>query len=55
MPWQIMRNGSTSQYTRGRADEVAVYDGALAAATIREHFEAGAIRPIPWRPLRRRA
>ncbi|HEX6390130.1 MAG TPA: LamG-like jellyroll fold domain-containing protein, partial [Solirubrobacteraceae bacterium] len=41
MPWQIMRNGSTSQYTRGRADEVAVYDGALAAATIREHFEAG--------------
>ena len=41
MPWQIMRNGTTSQYARGRADEVAVYDGALAAATIREHFESG--------------
>jgi Concanavalin A-like lectin/glucanases superfamily len=40
-PWHVMRNGTTSQYTRGRADEVAVYGGALPAATIRTHFEAG--------------
>jgi Concanavalin A-like lectin/glucanases superfamily len=41
MPWHVMRNGTTSQYTRGRADEIAVYDSALAEATIRAHFEAG--------------
>ena len=41
MPWHVMRNGTTTQYTRGRADEVAVYDNALSAATIRAHFEAG--------------
>lgn len=35
-PWHIMRNGSTTQYTRGRADEVAVYDRALTAADIRQ-------------------
>lgn len=42
MPWHIMRNGTTSQYTRGRADEVAVYDTALPPATISEHFQAAA-------------
>ena len=42
MPWHVMRNGTTSQYTRGRADEVAVYDTALPQATIREHFQAAA-------------
>ena len=41
MPWHVMRNGTTSQYTRGRADEVAVYGAALPAETIRAHFEAG--------------
>jgi hypothetical protein len=41
MPWHVMRNGTTSQYARGRADEVAVYTTALPAATIRAHFEAG--------------
>jgi hypothetical protein len=41
MPWHVMRNGTTSQFTRGRADEVAVYTGALSAETIRSHFEAG--------------
>src|SRR5215207_8099865 len=25
MPWHVMRNGTTSQHTRGRADEIAVY------------------------------
>jgi Concanavalin A-like lectin/glucanases superfamily len=41
MPWHVMRNGTTSQYSRGRADEVAVYGAALAEETIREHFAAG--------------
>jgi len=41
MPWHVMRNGTTGQYTRGRADEVAVYGAALPAATIRAHFETG--------------
>jgi hypothetical protein len=42
MPWHLMRNGTTTgQYTRGRADEVAVYAAALPAATVRAHFEAG--------------
>ena len=41
MPWRVMRNGTTSQFTRGRADEVAVYGAALAEATVRAHFQAG--------------
>ena len=41
MPWHVMRNGTTSQYARGRADEVALYADTLPAATIRAHFEAG--------------
>ncbi len=42
MPWRVMRNGSVSgQFTRGRADEVAVYGAALDAATIHAHFLAG--------------
>ena len=42
MPWHVMRNGTTTQYTRGRADEVAVYDTALTETQIREHFQAAA-------------
>jgi Concanavalin A-like lectin/glucanases superfamily len=41
MPWHVMRNGTTGQYARGRADEVAVYGGALPAATVGMHFAAG--------------
>jgi hypothetical protein len=41
MPWHVMRNGTTSQFTRGRADEVAVYGTALDAAGVRAHFETG--------------
>ena len=42
MPWHVMRNGTTTgQYSRGRADDVAVYGTALDAATVRAHFEAG--------------
>jgi hypothetical protein len=41
-PWHVMRNGSTAnQFTRGRADEVAIYDTALNADTVRAHFLAG--------------
>ena len=31
MPWHVMRNGTTTQYARGRADEVAVYGSSLPA------------------------
>jgi hypothetical protein len=41
MPWHVMRNGATSQYTRGRADEVAVHDVALPAGTVEARFAAG--------------
>jgi Concanavalin A-like lectin/glucanases superfamily len=41
MPWHVMRNGTTSQFTRGRADEVAVYGTALDEATIDAHFATG--------------
>jgi hypothetical protein len=41
LPWHVMRNGTTAQYARGRADEIAVYDTALGAATIRDHFDRG--------------
>jgi hypothetical protein len=41
MPWHVMRNGTTTQYARGRADEVAVYDTALSPDAIHAHFEAG--------------
>jgi Concanavalin A-like lectin/glucanases superfamily len=41
MPWHVMRNGTTTQYARGRADEIAVYDSVLSAATIRARFDAG--------------
>ena len=41
MPWHVMRNGTTSQFSRGRADEIAVYADALSAATIHAHFVAG--------------
>jgi PKD repeat protein len=41
-PWHVMRNGtSPTQYTRGRADEVAVYDGPLTAADIRQRVALG--------------
>jgi PKD repeat protein len=41
-PWHVMRNGtSASQYTRGRADEVAVYDRPLTAADVRQRVALG--------------
>jgi outer membrane protein assembly factor BamB len=42
MPWHAMLNGLyTSQYTAGTADEVAVYNGALAASTVAQHYSLG--------------
>jgi PKD repeat protein len=42
MPWHIMRNGNhATEFTNGRADEVAVYQQALSAETIRRHYELG--------------
>ena len=42
VPWHVMRNGnSPTQYTRGRADDVAVYGGALTAADIRQRAALG--------------
>ena len=41
LPWHVMRNGTTAQFSRGRADEIAVFDSVLGAATIRDHFERG--------------
>jgi hypothetical protein len=40
LPWHVMRNGTYSQFTRGVADEIAIYDRALPAATINEHYRA---------------
>jgi hypothetical protein len=37
-----MRNGSSaSQYTRGRADEIAVYDRPLTAADVHQRVALG--------------
>jgi len=41
MPWHVMRNGTTTQYSEGRADEVAIYGSALTSDTVRTHYEAG--------------
>ncbi|HEX6053895.1 MAG TPA: BNR-4 repeat-containing protein [Gemmatimonadaceae bacterium] len=41
-PWHVMRNGnSPTEYTRGLADEVAVYEGALTAADIKQRAALG--------------
>jgi PKD repeat protein len=42
-PWRLMRNGSTAgQHTRGRADEIAIYDRPLTAADVRQRVALGA-------------
>jgi hypothetical protein len=41
-PWHVMRNGSAAaQFTRGSADEVAIYDRPLTAADIRRRVALG--------------
>jgi BNR repeat-containing family member/PKD domain/Concanavalin A-like lectin/glucanases superfamily len=41
MPWHVMRNGGSTQFTQGRADEVAVYNLALSQTTVQQHYNAG--------------
>jgi hypothetical protein len=38
MPWHLMRDRPSGQYTAGTADEVAMYDVALPASTVLDHF-----------------
>jgi hypothetical protein len=41
-PWHVMNNGAVSdQYSEGRADDVAIYDVALTAGEVREHYRLG--------------
>jgi hypothetical protein len=48
-PWHVMRNGNLVSFARGLADEVAIYRTALAAATVEEHYRAGAPAPRSYR------
>jgi acid phosphatase type 7 len=41
MPWHLMRNGTYSTYAGGRADELAIYGGALSASTVARHYSLG--------------
>jgi len=41
MPWHVMRNGGYTQFAQGQADEVAVYNTALSAATVQQHYKIG--------------
>ncbi|MDQ3664630.1 MAG: beta-propeller fold lactonase family protein, partial [Actinomycetota bacterium] len=47
LPWHGMRNGDRSEFTAGGADEIAVYDQALSATTISEHYQAGTASDPP--------
>ena len=50
LPWHVMRNGTTNQFARGLADEVAIYDTALSAATVAAHFDAAGTGEPPPAP-----
>jgi hypothetical protein len=39
LPWHVMRNGSNPVYTKGDADEIVLYERALTAAEVREHYD----------------
>ena len=44
-PWHVMHNGTPrAQYTRGHADEIAIYDRPLTAADIRQRVALGTPR-----------
>ena len=53
LPWHVMRNGSNTVYTKGDADEVALYGRALTADEVREHYDI-ALELAGRRFLRRR-
>jgi fibronectin type 3 domain-containing protein len=44
-PWHVMRNGTTAGFSRGRADEVAIYNGALSPTTVAAHYAAATAVP----------
>jgi BNR repeat-containing family member/PKD domain/Concanavalin A-like lectin/glucanases superfamily len=41
MPWHVMKNGGYAQFAAGGADEVAVYNVPLSAATVQQHYNVG--------------
>jgi hypothetical protein len=44
-PWHVMNNGAVSeQYSRGEADEIAIFEHALSADEVAAQFRAG--RPL---------
>jgi hypothetical protein len=47
MPWHIMRNGPFEDHTQGNADEVAIYNRSLPAATLLAHYRAGVADRAP--------
>jgi acid phosphatase type 7 len=47
MPWHVMRDGPFPEHSLGAADELAFYDRALPAATIRRHYRAGVASQAP--------
>ena len=50
-PWHVMRNGTTSVFSEGEADEVALYGRALSAAEVRGHYNlARALAGAPLPP-----
>lgn len=40
-PWHVMKNGQHTDFAQGQADEVAVYEVALSAEAVKEHYLAG--------------
>jgi glucose/arabinose dehydrogenase len=40
LPWRVMHNGLNANFSRGRADEVAIYNVALPPETIAQHYAA---------------
>jgi hypothetical protein len=49
-PWHVMRNGSRQVFSDGEADEVALYDRALSATEVKQHYDLArqlAATPLP--------
>jgi glucose/arabinose dehydrogenase len=40
LPWRVMHNGLNANFSRGRADEVAIYNVALPPETVAQHYAA---------------
>lgn len=49
-PWHVMRNGNRPVFSQGEADEIALYNRALSAAEVKQHYDIArqlAARPLP--------